>query len=135
MHRPAHPNTMPGWLGAPISSIATVEGSGTAATRVRGNRDAVASRCRRYRSGRLQALDDNPELLVIGPASSPAGLNNLEPFDLSTALMAVNKHSFTSINLNQQGGLNRRETHEGYARIHKSQLASHPTFEAAGCSL
>jgi hypothetical protein len=59
---------------------------------------------------RLQALDENPKFLVIGPASSPAGLNNLEPLDLSTALIAVHKHCFTAINLTQKGGLRRTGT-------------------------
>ena len=36
--------------------------------------------------------------------------NDLQSFNLSTALMAVHKDSFTPHNLTQQGGLNRRET-------------------------
>jgi hypothetical protein len=70
----------------------------------------MASRCRRYRPGRLQALKDNPELLVIRPSSPSAGLDDLQPFNLSTVLMAVHKHCYTSLKLTQQGGPGRRET-------------------------
>src|SRR6266581_9461924 len=70
----------------------------------------MASRCRRYRPRRLQALKDNPQLLVIRPSPPPAGLNDLQPFYLSTVLMAVHKHCYTSLKLTQQGGPDRRET-------------------------
>src|SRR6266581_8090215 len=70
----------------------------------------MASRCRRYRPRRLQALQDNPQLLVIRPSPPPAGLNDLQPFYLSTVLMAVHKHCYTSLKLTQQGGPDRRET-------------------------
>jgi hypothetical protein len=46
----------------------------------------------------------NPELLVIRPSPPSAGLNDLQPFNLSTVLMAVHKHSYTSLKLTQQGG-------------------------------
>src|SRR5712671_1914798 len=70
----------------------------------------MASRRRGYRSRRLQAFHDDPQLLIIGPAPPSAGLNDLKPFNLSTALMAVHKDCYTSLNLAQQGGLRRRET-------------------------
>jgi hypothetical protein len=57
------------------------------------------SRCRRDRPRRLQALKDNPELLVIRPSPPSAGLNDLQPFNLSTVLMAVHKHCYTSLKL------------------------------------
>jgi hypothetical protein len=52
------------------------------------------------------------------PAPPSTGLNDLQPFNLSTVLIAVQKHSFTSINLNQQGGLNRRETFNDASSFH-----------------
>ena len=70
----------------------------------------MASRCRRYRPRRLQALKDNPELLVIRPSPPSAGLNDLQPFNLSTVLMAVHKHCYISLKRTQQGGPRRRET-------------------------
>src|SRR5437868_7009708 len=73
-------------------------------------RYAVASCCRRYRPGRLQALQDDPELLVIRPAPTPPSLNKLQPFNLSTVLMAVHKHCYTSLKPTKQGGPRRRET-------------------------
>ena len=73
-------------------------------------RYAVASCCRGYRPGRLQALQDDPELLVIRPAPTPPSLNKLQPFNLSTVLMAVHKHCYTSLKPTKQGGPRRRET-------------------------
>src|SRR5258705_11648380 len=70
----------------------------------------MASRCRRYRPRRLQALKDNPELLVIRPSPPSASLNDLQPFNLSPVLMAVHKHCYTSLKRIQQGGPRRRET-------------------------
>src|SRR5258707_14786817 len=70
----------------------------------------MASRRRGYRSRRLQAFHDDPQLLIIGPAPPSAGLNDLKSFNLSTVLMAVHKHCYTSLNLTRQGGLSRRET-------------------------
>jgi len=70
----------------------------------------MASRRRGYRSRRLQAFHDDPQLLIIGPAPPSAGLNDLKPFNLSTVLMAVHKHCYTSLNPTQQGGPRRRET-------------------------
>jgi hypothetical protein len=75
-----------------------------------GARYAMASRCRRYRPRRLQALKDNPELPVIRPSPPSAGLNDLQPFNLSTVLMAVHKHCYTSLKLILQGGPGRSET-------------------------
>src|ERR1700692_680687 len=72
----------------------------------------MASRRRGYRSRRLQAFHDDPQLLIIGPAPPSAGLNDLKPFNLSTVLMAVHKHCYTSLNPTQQGGPRRRETVE-----------------------
>jgi hypothetical protein len=60
--------------------------------------------------GSSPALHHNPELLVIRPAPPSAGLNDLEPFNLSTALIAVHKDSYASLKLAQQGGFCRRET-------------------------
>ena len=59
----------------------------------------MASRCRGYRSRRLQAFKDDPKLLIIGPAPPSAGLNDLKPLNLSTVLMAVHKYCYTSLNL------------------------------------
>ena len=59
----------------------------------------MASRRRGYRSRRLQAFQDDPKLLIIGPAPPSAGLNDLKPLNLSTVLMAVHKHCYTSLNL------------------------------------
>ena len=70
----------------------------------------MASRCRGYRSRRLQAFHDDPQLLIIGPAPPSARLDHLKPFNLSTVLMAIHKHCYTSLNPTQQGGPRRRET-------------------------
>src|SRR5260370_39764795 len=70
----------------------------------------MAFRRRGYRSRRLQAFHDDPQLLIIGPPPPSTGLNDLKPFNLSTVLMAVHKHCYTSLNPTQQGGLRRRET-------------------------
>ena len=59
----------------------------------------MASRCRGYRSRRLQAFHDDPQLLIIRPAPPSAGLNDLKPLNLSTVLMAVHKYCYTSLNL------------------------------------
>jgi hypothetical protein len=53
----------------------------------------VSSRRRSYLARRAQALKHDLELLILRPASPPAGLYNFEPFDLSTALMTVHKLS------------------------------------------
>src|SRR5882757_6818148 len=83
----------------------------------------MASRRRGYRSRRLQAFHDDPQLLIIGPAPPSAGLNDLKPFNLSTVLMAVHKHCYTSLNPTQQGGPRRRETEE--ARIPTANISIH----------
>src|SRR5579864_5708042 len=70
----------------------------------------MASRCRRYRTRRFKALGHDPQLLVIRPATPPTSLNDLKPFKLSTALMAVHKDCYAPIGLIQQGGPRRRET-------------------------
>lgn len=36
-------------------------------------------------------------LLIVGPSTTPASLNNLEPFDLSTAVIAVHKGCYTAL--------------------------------------
>ena len=78
----------------------------------------MASRRRGYRSRRLQAFHDDPQLLIIGPAPPSARLNDLKPLNLSTVLMAVHKHCYTSLNPTQQGGPRRRETiHQTEARL------------------
>ena len=72
----------------------------------------MASRCRGYRSRRLQAFKDDPQLLIIGPAPPSAGLNDLKPLNLSTVLMAVHKYCYTSLNLTNKaaaaGGIHYR---------------------------
>ena len=73
-------------------------------------RDAVAPRRRRNRPRALHALQNNLELLVIRPASTSAGFNNSEPFNLSTVLIAVHKDCYTALILTRQGGLHRRKT-------------------------
>ena len=61
--------------------------------------------------GEIQApLRNNLELLLIGPTPPPTGLNNAEPFKLSTALIAVHKDCYTALNQIRQGGLHRRKT-------------------------
>src|SRR3954454_14041929 len=84
-------------------------------------RYAVPSCCRRYRPGRLQALQDDPELLVIRPVPTPPSLNKLQPFNLSTVLMAVHKHCYTSLKPTKQGGPRRRETLEGTEALFSNQ--------------
>src|ERR1700730_2847268 len=73
-------------------------------------RDAVPPRRRRNRPWRLHALQNDLELLVIRPASTPAGFNNSQPFNLSTVLIAVHKDCYNAINLTRQGGPHRRKT-------------------------
>ena len=80
----------------------------------------MASRRRGYRSRRLQAFHDDPQLLIIRPAPPSAGLNDLKPFNLSTVLIAVHKDCYTSLDLTQQGGLRRRETQK---RMTQEELA------------
>jgi hypothetical protein len=41
----------------------------------------------------MQALQDDLELLVLGPAPSPACVHHLKPFDLGTAPITVHKDS------------------------------------------
>src|SRR5271167_1233624 len=89
----------------------------------------MASRRRGYRSRRLQAFHDDPQLLIIGPAPPSAGLNDLKPFNLSTVLMAVHKHCYTSLNPTQQGGPRRRETVMAGMAHDRADLAGR---EAAG---
>src|SRR6266481_2261002 len=73
-------------------------------------RDAVPPRRRRDRPWRLHALQNDLELLVIRPASTPAGFNNSQPFNLSTVLIAVHKDCYKAITLIRQGGPHRRKT-------------------------
>src|SRR5665213_926457 len=69
----------------------------------------MAPRRRGDRSRRLQAFQNDPKLLVIRPTPPSAGLNDLKPINLSTVLMAVHKHCYTSLNLTNKvaapGGL------------------------------
>ena len=67
-------------------------------------------RRRRYRPRRLHALQNDPELLVIRPAPTSAGLNHFQPFNLSTVLIAVHKDCYTALTLIRQGGPHRRKT-------------------------
>jgi len=53
----------------------------------------------------LEALDHDPEFLVIGPAPSSASLDHFKPFNLSTVLIAVHKDSYAPLRLTQQGAL------------------------------
>src|SRR5947207_841205 len=73
-------------------------------------RDAVPPRRRRDRPWRLHAFHNDLKLLVIPPASTSAGFNNPEPFNLSTELIAVHKDCYNAISPTRQGGLHRRKT-------------------------
>ena len=57
------------------------------------SRNAVSPRRRRDLPRRLQALQHDLELLILGPAPPPARLHHFEPFDLGTALITVHKDS------------------------------------------
>src|ERR1019366_2757536 len=59
---------------------------------------------------RLHALQNDLELLVIRPASTSTGINDSQPFNLSTVLIAVHKDCYTALILIRQGGPHRRET-------------------------
>jgi hypothetical protein len=48
---------------------------------------------RRDLARRLQALQNDLELLILGPASPPARLHHFQPSDLGTALITVHKDS------------------------------------------
>jgi hypothetical protein len=56
-------------------------------------RNAVSPRSGRNLAGRLQALQDNLELLILGPAAPPTPLHHFQPPDLATALITVHKDS------------------------------------------
>src|SRR6266853_1940826 len=56
-------------------------------------RYAISPRRRRDLPGRLQALQDYLELLILGPTTTPARIHHFEPFDLGTALITVHKDS------------------------------------------
>ena len=73
-------------------------------------RDAVPPRRRRDRPWRLHAFHNDLELLVIRPASTSAGFDNSQPFNLSTVLIAVHKDCYRAIKQTRQGGLHRRKT-------------------------
>ncbi|MBB4364222.1 hypothetical protein GGD65_005280 [Bradyrhizobium sp. CIR18] len=51
-------------------------------------RNAIPPRCCRDLARRLQALQDDLEPLILGPAPSPARVHDLKPFDLGTAPIA-----------------------------------------------
>jgi hypothetical protein len=74
-----------------------------------------------------QALQDDPELLVIRPAPTPPSLNKLQPFNLSTVLMAVHKHCYTSLKPTKQGDPGRREAASPQQRNYTARIISpHP---------
>src|ERR1035438_6910562 len=50
---------------------------------------------------RLHALQNDLELLVIRPASTSAGINDSQPFNLSTVLIAVHKDCYTALTLSR----------------------------------
>jgi hypothetical protein len=56
-------------------------------------RNAVSPRCRRNLPWRLQALQDDPELLILRPTTTPARIHHFEPLDLGTALITVHMDS------------------------------------------
>ena len=58
----------------------------------------------------VSANSNDLELLIISPATAPTGLNNLEPFNLSTELIAVHKDCYTALDLTRQGVPHRRKT-------------------------
>src|SRR5215471_2024404 len=57
------------------------------------SRNAVSPRCRRNLAWRLQTLQHDLELLILGPASPPTRLHHFKPPDLSTVRMTVHKDS------------------------------------------
>ena len=59
-------------------------------------------RGRRDRPRRLQAFQNDPQLLIIRPTPPPTRLNNIEPFNLCTDPIAVHKRCYTTLSLNQQ---------------------------------
>src|SRR3546814_9158104 len=65
---------------------------------------------------RLQALQHDLELLVLGPASPPARLHHFQPLDLGTALITVHKDSSQHHASPWQGGSRRRDTLEALLR-------------------
>src|SRR6266481_656670 len=73
-------------------------------------RDALPICRRRDRPWRLHALQNDLELLVIRPASTSPGINDSQPFNLSTVLIAVHKDCYTALTLIRQGGPHRRKT-------------------------
>ena len=56
-------------------------------------RYAISSRRRRDLPRRSQALQDDLELLILGPTTTPARIHHFEPLDLGTALITVHKDS------------------------------------------
>src|SRR3546814_11937256 len=54
---------------------------------------------------RLQALQHDLELLILGPASPPTRLHNFQPLNLGTALITVHKDSSQHHASPWQGGL------------------------------
>jgi len=61
----------------------------TAATATAMNGKRVPPRRRGGLARRRQAFQDDLELLILGPAPSPAGLHRFKPLDVSTALITV----------------------------------------------
>ena len=70
---------------------------------------------------RLQALQHNPELLVIRPAPPSAGLNDFQSFNLSTALMTVHKDKF---HITQHNPTKRPPPEEDFHRLTSVQFAA-----------
>jgi hypothetical protein len=56
-------------------------------------RNAMPPRCRRDLPRRLQALQHDLELLVLGPATPPTCIHDIEPPDMCTVRMTVHTHS------------------------------------------
>ena len=95
----------------------------------------MATRCRGYRSRRLQAFQDNPQFLIIRPAPPSAGINDFKPLNLSTVLMAVHKYCYTSLKLANKAAPNGGRQLIRRRRSISSALATHILFELRLCAL
>ena len=62
--------------------------------------------------GLLQALQHNPQLLVLRPASATARLHDFEPVNLRTVRMTIHTHSAQPKQSIKQGGPQRRDTEQ-----------------------
>ncbi len=99
---PASPRRHKGWPR--LFNIARPRPKGSSPSQQERARDAVSSCCRSDRAQRLQTLRNDLEFLIIGPATATASLNNLEPFNLSTELIAVHNGCYTALVLTRQAG-------------------------------